>query len=187
MPAQRCRHRDGRTQLRQLKAGRKAQQQHSSPGAVRLHSQNAHSSALLASCIRMRPLRVPKGSLLKGDPLDVRIGGEVPAGFDSGEVTVTFLGDANGYLLPNPYTDDPSAPKQLRLTMDVAFDTEVQRANGAFNQTLLQVELVGYAIADTQQGSLIVDAVGVVEPEVLGTETNWGAQARARGTRGRLP
>jgi len=120
------------------------------------------------------PLRVPKGSLLKGDPLDVRIGGEVPAGFDSGEVTVTFLGDANGYLLPNPYTDDPSAPKQLRLTMDVAFDTEVQRANGAFNQTLLQVELVGYAIADTEQGSLIVDAVGVVEPEVLGTETAYG-------------
>ena len=120
------------------------------------------------------PLRVPKGSLLKGDPLDVRIGGEVPAGFDSGEVTVTFLGDANGYLLPNPYSDDPSAPKQLRLTMDVAFDTEVQRANGAFNQTLLQVELVGYAIADTEKGSLIVDAVGVVEPEVLGTETAYG-------------
>jgi hypothetical protein len=120
------------------------------------------------------PLRVPKGSLLKGDPLDVRIGGEVPAGFDSGEVTVTFLGDANGYLLPNPYSDDPSAPKQLRLTMDVAFDTEVQRANGAFNQTLLQVELVGYAIADTAKGSLIVDAVGVVEPEVLGTETAYG-------------
>ena len=120
------------------------------------------------------PLRVPKGSLLKGDPLDVRIGGEVPAGFDSGEVTVTFLGDANGYLLPSPYSDDPSAPKQLRLTMDVAFDTEVQRANGAFNQTLLQVELVGYAIADTEKGSLIVDAVGVVEPEVLGTETAYG-------------
>jgi len=120
------------------------------------------------------PLRVPKGSLLRGDPLDVQIGGEVPAGFDSGEVTVTFLGDANGYLLPNPYSDDPSAPKQLRLTMDVAFDTEVQRANGAFNQTLLQVELVGYAIADTSKGSLIVDAVGVVEPEVLGTETAYG-------------
>ena len=48
----RCRHRDGRTQLRQLKAGRKAQQQHSSPGAVRLHSQNAHSSALLARWAR---------------------------------------------------------------------------------------------------------------------------------------
>ena len=120
------------------------------------------------------PLRVPKGSLLKGDPLDVQIGGQVPAGFDSGEVTVTFLGDANGYLLPNPYSDDPAAPKQLRLTMDVAFDTKVQRANGAFNQTLLQVELVGYAIADTSKGSLIVDAVGVVEPEVLGTETAYG-------------
>ncbi len=118
------------------------------------------------------PLRVPKGSLLKGDPLDVRIGGEVPAGFDSGEVTVTFLGDANGYLLPNPYTDDPSAPKQLRLTMDVAFDTEVQRANGAFNQTLLQVELVG--VAKVEGPRLVIDALGVVEPEVLGQETAFG-------------
>lgn len=120
------------------------------------------------------PLRIPRGSLLKGDPLDVNIGGEVSAGFDSGEVTVTFLSDANGYLIPNPYTDDPNAPKQLRLTMNVAFDTEDPRANGAFNQNLLQITLVGTAIADTKKGSLIVDAIGVVEPKVLGTETAHG-------------
>ena len=120
------------------------------------------------------PLRIPKGSLLKGDPLAVKIGGQVDAGFDSGAVTVTFLSDANGYLIPNPYTDDANAPKQLRLTMNVAFDTEDPRANGAFNQNLLQVELVGTAIADTEKGSLIVDAIGVVEPEVLGTETAFG-------------
>src|SRR5699024_8017146 len=54
------------------------------------------------------PLRIPRGSLLQGDPLQVLIGGQVDAGFDSGKVTVTILSDANGYLLPNPYTDDPS-------------------------------------------------------------------------------
>ena len=120
------------------------------------------------------PLRIPRGSLLNGDPLDVNIGGAVPAGFDSGEVTVTFLSDANGYLLPNPYSDDASAPKQLRLTMDVAFDTKTQKANGAFNQNLLQVELVGYAVTDLDKGSLVVDAVGMVEPRVLGVENAYG-------------
>ncbi|MBD3649930.1 MAG: Ig-like domain-containing protein, partial [Alcanivorax sp.] len=63
------------------------------------------------------PLRVPKGSLLRGDPLDVQIGGEVPAGFDSCEVPVPFLGDATGSLLPNPYRADPSAPHQLTLPL----------------------------------------------------------------------
>lgn len=120
------------------------------------------------------PLRIPRGSLLKGEPLAVKIGGQVDAGFDSGAVTVTFLSDANGYLIPNPYTDDPSAPKQLRLTMNVAFDTEDPRANGAFNQNLIQITLVGMAIVDTEKGSLIVDAIGVVEPEVLGTEIAYG-------------
>ena len=57
------------------------------------------------------PLRIPRGALLKGDPLKVMIGGQVDAGFDSGEVTVTFLSDATGYLIPNPnscllYTSD---------------------------------------------------------------------------------
>ena len=120
------------------------------------------------------PLRIPRGALLKGDPLKVMIGGQVDAGFDSGEVTVTFLSDATGYLIPNPNSVSPNAPRQLRLAIDVAFATEEPRANGAFTQTLLQVELVGTAVADTSTGSLVTDAVGVVEPEVLGVETAYG-------------
>lgn len=120
------------------------------------------------------PLRIPRGSLLKGDALKVMIGGQVDAGFDSGEVTVTFLSDATGYLIPNPNSVSPNAPRQLRLKIDVAFDTKEPRANGAFTQTLLQVELVGTAKVDTGTGSLVTDAVGVVEPEVLGVETAYG-------------
>src|SRR5699024_2649905 len=86
---------------------------------------------------KVTPLRIPRGSLLQGEPLKVLVGGHVDAGFDSGQVTVTFLSDANGYLLPNPYAHDPDAPRKLVLTMDVAFSTEDPRANGAFNQTLL--------------------------------------------------
>lgn len=120
------------------------------------------------------PLRIKKGALLKGDALSVMIGGEVPAGFDSGEVTVTFLADANGYLLDNPYSTADDAPKRLLLNLDLAFDTIDSRANGAFTQDLLQVTLVGAAIADPETGSLVIDALGVVEPKVLGLEEGYG-------------
>lgn len=120
------------------------------------------------------PLRIKKGALLKGDALTVMVGGEVPAGFDSGEVTVTFLADANGYLLNNPYSKDPEAPKRLLLNLDLAFDTADSRANGAFTQDLLQVTLVGTAIANPHTGSLVIEALGVVEPRVLGLEDGYG-------------
>lgn len=120
------------------------------------------------------PLRIKKGALLQGTELAVNIGGHVPAGFSSGDVTVTFLSDANGYLLPNPYTDDPSAPKRLIITSDMAFDTADPRANGAFTQNLLHVTLIGSAIANPETGILKVDAVGIVEPSVLGIENAYG-------------
>lgn len=120
------------------------------------------------------PLRIKKGSLLKGGALAVIIGGHVNMGFDSGPVTVTFMSDANGYLLPNPYTDNPNAPRRMVLTADMAFDTADPRANGAFTQNLMHVTLIGAAIADPTKGVLKVDAVGVVEPNVLGTEYSYG-------------
>ncbi len=118
------------------------------------------------------PLRIRKGALLKGAPLEVLIGGQLPAGFDSGEVTVSFLSDATGYLLPAPYSARPEAPRRIMLTLDLAFSTADSRANGAFTQTLLQVELVGRAIVE--EGRMEIDALGVVEPEVLGIETAFG-------------
>jgi len=118
------------------------------------------------------PLRISKGSLLKGEPLEVLIGGQLPAGFDSGDVTVSFLSDASGYLSPAPYSAAPEAPRRVQLTLDLAFSTADSRANGAFTQTLLQVELVGRAIV--VDGRMVIDAIGVIEPEVLGVETAYG-------------
>ena len=123
---------------------------------------------------QVTPLRIARGSLLKGEPLKVMIGGQVDAGFDSGEVTVTFLSDATGYLIPNPYSDSDTAPKHLRLSIDVAFAMEDSRANGAFTQQLVQVELVGTALVNPDTGQLVTDAIGIVEPRVLGAETAYG-------------
>jgi hypothetical protein len=118
------------------------------------------------------PLRISRGSLLKGDALDVRVSGEVPAGFDSGDVTVQFISDASGYLLPNPYSDAPDAPRQIRVMMDVAILTGNAVANAGFTQDVLHLELIGQAIVEN--GLLTSDALTVVESDVLGLETAFG-------------
>jgi hypothetical protein len=118
------------------------------------------------------PMRIARGSMLSGDELVVRIGGQIPAGFNSGDVKVQFISDATGYLLPNPYSDAPDAPRQIRVFMDVAFGTGNAEANAAFNQDVLHLELVGQAIVEN--GVLVADALTVVESDVLGLETAFG-------------
>ncbi|AJD48980.1 hypothetical protein S7S_12840 [Isoalcanivorax pacificus W11-5] len=118
------------------------------------------------------PLRVKRGSLIEGASIEVLIGGEVPAGFESGKVRMDFLSDATGYLLPNPYSDADDAPRQVRLWMDVAVSTETPKANGAITQDMLHIELVGTSLVE--DGLMVINAVGVVEPDVLGSERATG-------------
>ncbi|AJD48961.1 hypothetical protein S7S_12745 [Isoalcanivorax pacificus W11-5] len=118
------------------------------------------------------PFRVKRGSLIEGASIEVLINGEVPAGFDSGKVRMDFISDASGYLLPNPYSNADDAPRQVRLFMDVAVSTETPQANGAITQDLLHIELVGTSIVEN--GQMVINAVGVVEPDVLGSERATG-------------
>ncbi|MBE94615.1 Ig-like domain-containing protein [Marinobacter sp.] len=121
------------------------------------------------------PLRVPKGSVLTSSTLDVRINGEVPV-IDpatgsiqkTGDIKVTMLSDATGYLMPNPYTDSMNAPRHVKLFMDVAMNTEEAQPNASLSQDLLGVELTGIAIVE--DGVLTIDAIGMVEPNLLGQE-----------------
>ncbi|KPP99232.1 Ig-like domain-containing protein [Marinobacter sp. HL-58] len=121
------------------------------------------------------PLRVPKGSVLNSSSLDVRINGTVPI-IDpetgqiqkTGNIKVTMLSDATGYLMPNPYTDDQNAPRHVRLFMDVSMNTEEAQPNASLSQDLLGVELSGIAIVE--DGVLTIDAIGMVEPNLLGQE-----------------
>lgn len=121
------------------------------------------------------PLRVPRGSVLTSSSLDVKINGSVPAinpetgqMQTTGDIKVTMLSDATGYLSPNPYTNDLNAPRHVKLFMDVAMNTEEAQPNASLSQDLLGVELTGIAIV--QNGVLTIDAIGVVEPELLGQE-----------------
>jgi len=120
------------------------------------------------------PIRVPRNTLLTGSNIDVMIGGAVPAGISSGKVKMHFLSDATGYLTSNPYSTRDDALRQIRLFMDVAIATENPEANGGFTQDLLHIELVGMAEVDTDAGVLNLDAVSMVEPDVLGQEFAHG-------------
>jgi hypothetical protein len=142
----------------------------------------AHSEAVEAELAdvtvypEVTPIRIPRGTTLSGSAIEeVMIGGEVPAGFGSGDVTMVFLSDATGYLVPNPYNSVRSdALRIVHLFMDVGIATEDPRANGGFTQDILHIELVGVADVDTTEGTLNIDAVSVVEPDVLGQEFGYG-------------
>jgi hypothetical protein len=118
------------------------------------------------------PLRVPAGSVLRGSPVAVNILGEVSSGIETGEVTITLLSDANGYLIANPFSDSPSVPRYALLNMDAAMTAQGQEANAALSQNLLNLQIVGLAVVEN--GVLVLDAVSVVEPEVLGLEKASG-------------
>ncbi|MDF1821061.1 MAG: Ig-like domain-containing protein [Alcanivoracaceae bacterium] len=118
------------------------------------------------------PLRIPRGNLLAGSNVELVVAGAVPAGVESGTLSVTFISDAAGYLLPNTNATRKDAPKLVRLTMDVAMTAEDGRANGGLSQDLLHVEVAGLALVE--DGVLTIDAVGVVEPDLLGVEDAFG-------------
>lgn len=121
------------------------------------------------------PLRIPKGSVLNSTSLDVFVGGIVPVADaatgelqTTGNIKVTMLSDATGYMSPNAYTDDINAPRQITLFMDVSMNTEEAQPNAALSQDLLGVELRGIALV--RDGVLTIDAIGMVEPSLLGQE-----------------
>ena len=121
------------------------------------------------------PLRIPKGSKLTSSSLEVKVNGTVPIlnaetgqPQTTGDIKVTMISDATGYLSPNPYTDDINAPRHVKLFMDVSMNTEEAQPNASLSQDLLGVELSGIAIVE--DGVLTIDAIGIVEPELLGQE-----------------
>jgi hypothetical protein len=115
------------------------------------------------------PLRIKAGTKLTGTSVVVNVGGEVPAGFESETVNVHFISDADGYLMPNPYTDDASAPRIIELYADLSLSTDNTIANGGLAQSLLHVQLVGTAIVE--EGLLVLEATGIIEPDILGVDS----------------
>ncbi|WP_228257402.1 Ig-like domain-containing protein [Marinobacter sp. NP-4(2019)] len=118
------------------------------------------------------PLRIERGALMTGSDVAVNVAGALPAGFSSEAVEVRFLSDANGFLMKNPYTDNENAPRLVELYIDMALNTGNTVANAALGQELLHVHLVGTAMVE--DGALNIEAVGVIEPDVMGVDVASG-------------
>lgn len=118
------------------------------------------------------PFVIRKGSVVTGSSMQVNIGGLVPAGFETGNTYLTLITDATGYLVPNQNTDDPNAPRQVQLVMNVAMTAEDPRANGGLSQDVLHIDLFG--IGKTENGVLVIDTLGEINPLLLGIEKSYG-------------
>jgi hypothetical protein len=118
------------------------------------------------------PLTIRRGNVLNGSSVQVKIAGKVPAGLDTGAITVNIISDASGYMVPNPYSKLVTAPRLVMLTMDISLGAANSSANGAFTQNIQHVQVVGTAIV--KDNKLTMDAVGVAELQVLGLDQASG-------------
>ncbi|TVP58702.1 MAG: hypothetical protein EA349_04185, partial [Halomonadaceae bacterium] len=128
--------------------------------------------ASVVSYPHVTPLRVRKGALITGTDVAVNVGGALSSGLNSGTVSVRFLSDANGFMVPNPYSTSSTAPKNILLFVDMALNAEDATANAALGQELLNVPLVG--TVSMENGALVIDALAVIEPRVLGIDQAAG-------------
>jgi len=133
------------------------------------------------------PLRVPRGNILKADNLSVKLDGLVPAGLDTGDLTITLISDANGLLLPNRYSTSLAAPALVTLEMDINVSAAKGTANGAFTQDISHVQVVGLATLDQLKQELSIEAVGTIELKILGVDNAVGVLALKLKTDLKLP
>lgn len=122
------------------------------------------------------PMVIRKGSILNSSSLTVKVGGEFPTGFNTGNIRMTNISDATGYLINNTNSDHKYAPKQLHLFMDVAMTTDGYeedgklngKANGGLSQNIMHLELIG--TVRTEGPTMIIDAVSEIDLKILGVD-----------------
>ncbi|QUM82118.1 Ig-like domain-containing protein [Moritella sp. 5] len=125
---------------------------------------------------RSTPLVIRKGSILNSSNLSVKVGGEFSAGYDTGNIRMTTISDATGYLINNTSSDHKYAPKQLHLFMDVAMTADGYtengkingRANGGFSQNIMHLEFIG--TVRTEGPRMIIDAISEIDLKILGVD-----------------
>ena len=124
--------------------------------------------ANLGSFIDSMPFVIRKGSIIRMSSMDVKIGGVIPAGYETETLYLTLISDTVGYLTENDILL-PHKKRRLTMLMDTSMIAENPKANGALSQDLLNVTLTG--IAGFTGSILTVDAVGDIAVELLGLET----------------
>lgn len=104
--------------------------------------------------------------------MQIKLGGQIPSGLDTGDVTIELLTDAGGRLYRNPYQpedqrpENDRAPMYVDLTMDLAIFAKDPTGNAALTQTVLGVQATGTAIAT--DGVLAIETIAAMDLKLLG-------------------
>lgn len=113
-----------------------------------------------------------KGQRLKATGLDVKLGGEISVGLETGEIQIELLTDAGGRLYRNPHQaaeqrpENERAPLYVDLSMDVAVYAVAPKGNAVLTQTVLGVQASGTAVGS--DGVLAIETVASMELGLLG-------------------
>jgi hypothetical protein len=115
---------------------------------------------------------IPKGQRLAASGLEVKLGGEIPAGLSTGDILIEFLTDGGGRIYRNPFQPADQRPENLAsplyvdLSMDVAIYTVDPIGNAVISQIALGVQATGTAVA--VDGVLAIETVAAMEMGLLG-------------------
>lgn len=95
---------------------------------------------------RSVPVVIRRGQKLHASSLEALFGGKIPSGLETGDITLTVLTDAFGFMQSADETFGIRGGKVgLKFTLDAAINTENSTANAQMGQALLGLRLVGHA------------------------------------------
>lgn len=115
---------------------------------------------------------IRKGQRMRATGLDIRLGGDIPAGLSTGDILIELVTDGGGRIYRNPYQpaeqrpENPRAPLHVDLSLDVAVYAVDPQGNAALTQTVLGVQASGTAVATG--GVLAIENVAAMELGLLG-------------------
>jgi hypothetical protein len=115
------------------------------------------------------PVVLRAGQKLRATNIDALLGGEVPSGLSTGEITLTLLTDAGGYITDATQEAGVAGVRpRVTLIMDAALNAADPKANASFSQEILGVELSGFSVVDPKTGIMRMELGGMSEVFIMG-------------------
>ncbi|MEO6773491.1 MAG: Ig-like domain-containing protein [Kofleriaceae bacterium] len=115
---------------------------------------------------------IRKGARLRNSGLEVKLGGQIPIGLQTGEIEIELLTDGGGRLYRNPHQpaeqrpENERAPLYMDLSMDIAIYAVDPQGNAVLSQTILG--LTGVGVVSATDGVLDVETVTALDLGLLG-------------------
>lgn len=130
------------------------------------------SLAYVADHPDVTPMVVRGGSKISASGIEIFIDDKIHTARSSGDLTITLLNDATGYMIPNPVNRDRFAPRNVVLFLDVAMHSTDPVINSALNQRIFHIKAHG--LVQVEEGILKIDAVSNFSLDVLGLDRAYG-------------